>query len=175
MNKTDVLTLIESVRKVGLSTMTARLKKIIEWETNEYRRWKELEDSCGVAANSWQQMFNGKQRPTVEMIEGVAQKWPHYAFWLVTGLADAKSGHGAPKGQLLWPENEVSDGMSGSKSWERLIALRKAVQEFDNKPNDDGIESVGDIVVDLNFRLALDEALLKQRAKKQLKVEKAKK
>lgn len=157
MNDAELKKLLIGAKKISTSTLTERMKTIIRWETSEGRRWKELENSCGAAANSWQQMYKGKQRPTVEMIEGIAQCWPHYAFWLITGLADPKSGHSAPKGELLWPEEEISDGLSGARSWESLIELKKAIQKVEKTDDDEFKVVLTNIVNVLPNRLKIDK------------------
>ncbi|OXH93232.1 hypothetical protein CA830_08850 [Burkholderia multivorans] len=73
-----------------------RMQAIIDANTSEGRRFKTLEEMSGIAAVSWRKAYLRGQRPTAEMIEAVAQKWPQHAFWLVTGIPDPDYGHVAP-------------------------------------------------------------------------------
>ncbi|WP_156438237.1 hypothetical protein [Burkholderia sp. BDU5] len=75
---------------------SARLKAIIEAETDSRGRFNELVDVSQIPLDSWRSVWYGRQRPTVEMIEAVGQKWPQYAFWLVTGITDPERNHIAP-------------------------------------------------------------------------------
>lgn len=85
-----------------------RFRSVILKNTSDKRRWSELEALTGIAATSWQKAFNLKQRPTSEMLEAVARLWPCFAFWLVTGVTDAKNGHVAcgyySAGTQFYPE-----------------------------------------------------------------------
>lgn len=73
-----------------------RLRAIVENCTKETRRFKDLEEKSVVSAEAWRSFWNGKQRPSAEMIEAVAQLWPEYAFWLATGIDDTGFGHRTP-------------------------------------------------------------------------------
>ncbi len=76
-----------------LSNIVDRFRKLIHANIDSSHRWAMLESQTGIAATSWQKAFTLKQRPTAEMLEAVARIWPANAFWLVTGLTDAKHGH----------------------------------------------------------------------------------
>lgn len=76
--------------------IATRMKAIIEAETDNRRRYKELEEISSVHPDTWKSFWYGKQRPTAEMIEAVSQRWPQYAFWLVTGITDPERNHIAP-------------------------------------------------------------------------------
>lgn len=77
--------------------MADRFCEIIDASTPEARRFKFLEDISGIQSVSWRKAYLRGQRPTIEMIETVAQQWPQYAFWLSTGITDPLRGHIAPK------------------------------------------------------------------------------
>lgn len=70
-----------------------RFREVIRQNTSEIRRFAELEALTGIPATSWNKTFNNKQKPSAEMIQAIAQLWPEYAFWLATGVTDARNGH----------------------------------------------------------------------------------
>lgn len=78
------------------STLSARLRELIESKTGEYRRFKELENLTTIPSDTWKSWFHGRQRPTAEMIEASCRRWPEHAFWLSTGIDDREHGHHAP-------------------------------------------------------------------------------
>jgi hypothetical protein len=76
-----------------MEDLISRMRDIIESQTDAHRRFKELEELTGLKATAWQNFFNGRQRPTWEMIELIAKAWPQYAFWMTTGIDDLQHGH----------------------------------------------------------------------------------
>ncbi|HBN8613193.1 hypothetical protein P3C94_11080 [Pseudomonas aeruginosa] len=70
-----------------------RFREVIRHNTSEARRFADLQALTGIPATSWNKTYNRKQKPSAEMIQAVAQTWPEYAFWLATGVTDARSGH----------------------------------------------------------------------------------
>jgi hypothetical protein len=55
-----------------------------------------LTEYTRISVQRWRKVFHRRQRPTPDMIEALARLFPHYAFWLVTGITDAANGHVAP-------------------------------------------------------------------------------
>ncbi|MGM9516850.1 hypothetical protein ACS5PK_21575 [Roseateles sp. DB2] len=161
MDAKEINDLLASLRSsLGTPSLVDRLKAVIDWETNESRRWKELEACSGIAANSWQQMWRGRQRPTAEMIEAVAQEWPAYAFWLVTGLTDTAAGHTAPQNQSLWPSPGVSDGLEGGITWKPLIELRRLVAHADEADDWGSVEpQIIDLLTTISQRSLVERVL----------------
>lgn len=78
-----------------MADITTRLDTLIRAMTSDRRRAKELEALTGIPGTSWKNVLSSKQRPTCHMIEAAAKQWPEHAFWLATGLTDAKYGHSA--------------------------------------------------------------------------------
>lgn len=76
-----------------MSNLNDRLKSLVVEYIGEYHRYKQLELLTGISADNWKSWFHGRQRPTVEMIEGAFSQWPQHAFWLATGRADSMNGH----------------------------------------------------------------------------------
>jgi hypothetical protein len=70
-----------------------RMRDVIDAQTDAHRRFKELEEKTGLKATAWQNFWNGRQRPTWEMIELVSKTWPQFAFWISTGIDDHEHGH----------------------------------------------------------------------------------
>lgn len=102
-----------------LSNIVDRFRKLIHANIDSSHRWAMLEAQTGIPATSWQKAFTLKQRPTAEMLEAIARIWPTNAFWLITGLTDAKHGHVA-----------CAVGTADSFFPERQYATRKAAQQY---------------------------------------------
>jgi hypothetical protein len=60
-----------------------RLIALIESTMNSNKRFKELEEKTGIAANRWQSLWHGRQRAMPDMIEVICRIFPEYAFWLI--------------------------------------------------------------------------------------------
>jgi hypothetical protein len=89
----------------------------------------DIEQNCPDLAQDyerWNSVFLGRQRPTLEMVESAAQKWPNHAFWLVTGLTLPDEGHEKP------PERTLVSAMTGLQLEHQITLLKQA---FD-KPMD---------------------------------------
>lgn len=65
-----------------------------------YGRNKALEEKTGIRAHKWANFFNGKQKPTLEMIEAVCKLKPEWVVWLLTGVAG---------GMQSAPDNDAQD------------------------------------------------------------------
>jgi len=76
--------------------MKERILEIIERETDGHRKFKHFEELTGISATKWQNLGQGKQRANDEMIEAIGNRWPQYAYWLVTGKTDEEHGHTSP-------------------------------------------------------------------------------
>ena len=76
--------------------MRERINEIIEHETDSHRKFKHFEELTGISARKWQNLGQGKQRANDEMIEAIGNRWPQYAYWLVTGKTDEEHGHTSP-------------------------------------------------------------------------------
>lgn len=81
-----------------METLADRLRLVMATHTSSTRRFAELQELSGnaISADSWKNVWHGRQRPTVEMIELVGQRWPEHAFWLVTGIPYPAGGHEEP-------------------------------------------------------------------------------
>lgn len=79
-----------------MNSLGERLRAIAEHQTSATRRFKELELATDIASETWRTFWGRNARPSADMVEAVAQRWPQYAFWLATGITDPVFGHIAP-------------------------------------------------------------------------------
>lgn len=81
-----------------MKKLAERLRELVGKGTqaNATRRFQWLANNSTVSAEAWRSFWNGKQRPSAEMIEAAAHIWPNYAFWLATGIDDVSHGHLSP-------------------------------------------------------------------------------
>ncbi|WP_250501752.1 hypothetical protein [Caballeronia sp. AZ7_KS35] len=102
-----------------MENLAERLRLVIAEHTSPSRRFAELQALSGdrISADSWKNCWHGRQRPTGEMIELVAQSWPEHAFWLVTGAPYPGAGHEEP-GRPGW------DWLVGLNVGEHVYAKR---------------------------------------------------
>ncbi|MCW5119982.1 hypothetical protein B7L17_019800 [Burkholderia cenocepacia] len=109
-----------------------RMIAIVNAETPEGRRFKALEEFSQIPAVSWRKAYLRGQRPTAEMIEAVSQRWPQYAFWLVTGITDPERNHIAPATAASgYPVMRGVEQPWATREFCYLIAARKS------EPTDD--------------------------------------
>ena len=106
-----------------MNTIKERLRAVIERNTDERGRFAELEKMTEISANSWKSFWHGRQRPTCDMIEAVSRHWPQYAFWLSTGLTDAKNGHVNDLGKADFPERPRARRNTAERYWELTSAM----------------------------------------------------
>lgn len=78
------------------SKLAERMKLLIDSQTEKRGKFAQLETLTGIQAEGWKSFYYGRQRPNPDMIEALAQAWPEFAFWLVTGVDDFFSGHTSP-------------------------------------------------------------------------------
>lgn len=98
--------------------LSERMRELIVFATDEYRRYKQLEITTGIQADTWKSWFHGRQRPTVEMIESAGKQWPQYAFWLTTGFTDIAHGHIAPEGfEINEIKTEIAPAIPASRKF----------------------------------------------------------
>jgi transcriptional regulator with XRE-family HTH domain len=90
-------------------TLSQRMKVLVETKLPKYGRFQELERLTGIKNATWQKWARDKQRPTVEMIEGVARVWPAHAYWLATGDELPKEGMTSPRELETTAERNLVD------------------------------------------------------------------
>lgn len=79
-----------------MESLHERLRAVIAHVTHESRRFKELEEETGIASATWKTYWSRGSRPSSELIEAVAKRWPEYALWIATSEEDEEFGHLAP-------------------------------------------------------------------------------
>lgn len=90
------------------NALAARMKLVLQTETSEKRRFPQLESLTGIPQATWRSWWNHGVIPSGALVEAVAKTWPHYAFWLATGIPDFDCGHVMPAGA----KDHVIDGIS---------------------------------------------------------------
>lgn len=76
-----------------MSEVSDRFLRVVLANTQQGRRASQLASLTEIPASSWQKALDGKQKPTLAMLQVVAQLWPEHAFWMLTGITDARNGH----------------------------------------------------------------------------------
>lgn len=84
---------MSSVKNMNIRT---RLIAIIQYVTEDARRFKDLEEATAISGATWRTFWNRNGGPSGEMVSAISRHWPQYAFWLATGVTDPYSGHIAP-------------------------------------------------------------------------------
>lgn len=79
-----------------MSEIATRMRCIVAVQVTEHRRFKALEAMSGISGEAWRAFWNARQKPSSEMVCALAQAWPQFAFWMVTGMTDKDAGHIAP-------------------------------------------------------------------------------
>lgn len=164
--------ILENFSDTAETSLLDRFKAIIDYETHETRRWKELEELTGITTHSWRQAYLGKQRPTAEMLEGVALHWPKYAFWMMTGITDLDGHHICPANSNPWPSapKDLEDA-DGYIAWPDLIKLKPYLKKFMNDEPMAASENArfNEMLNQLQQRLIVGAAYRQVMIKKQLK------
>ncbi|MFM0230817.1 hypothetical protein [Paraburkholderia sediminicola] len=103
-----------------------RTRALIEHAVDAPRRFKDLEEIAGISAGTWRTFWTRSTYPSAQMLEALAQAWPQYAFWLVTGVTDPDSGHVAPPGaEPRLMDDETIDTKSATEYFRYQIEARK--------------------------------------------------
>lgn len=80
--------------------ITERVRQFIEWFSSDYRWFESL---TGVGASKWRDLERGKTKAvTAQMIEGLCQAWPEFAYWFVTGERQSARGQHTPLDYFQW-------------------------------------------------------------------------
>lgn len=120
-----------------MTTLTQRLLRLINMKADGRRPYKAMHELTGIAADRWSAVFAERQRPTVDMIEGVSKLWPQHAFWLTTGIEDSEAGHTDPSMReqfSTWEIEDVSEELFRMKLSRREPAqLHKALGQQTKK------------------------------------------
>lgn len=82
-------------RPTSIETRLAVTLSVLAGE-HEHGFYAQLERETGVSAQRWRKVERGLQRPTADMIEAAAKKWPQYVLWITTGITFAEVGQIRP-------------------------------------------------------------------------------
>lgn len=82
-----------------------------------------LQEMSGITRDTWKAVWYGNQRPTADMIQFAARKWPEFAFWLVTGVTDQVHGHRAPENVETYPEPRYAPRNAAAKYFRKQIEM----------------------------------------------------
>ncbi|MFL9996482.1 hypothetical protein PQR34_35880 [Paraburkholderia sediminicola] len=88
-----------------------------------------LTEYTRISVQRWRKVFHRRQRPTPDMIEALARLFPHYAFWLVTGITDAANGHVAPDNAQTFPERLYAQSDGASQYFRKSLVLSRRLFE----------------------------------------------
>lgn len=108
-----------------------RLRILIEENTNENRRFKDLEEKTSLPSATWKSYWTTGSRPSSALIEAAALAWPLHAYWLVTGVDDSAFGHRAPSG-IGFPTSS-KEQVSSAEYFKASITLDKEREEAAGK------------------------------------------
>jgi hypothetical protein len=79
-------------------SIESRLIEAAKYEFGDQRVFSKLQERSGISAESWRKVNSQKQRSTSQMIEWACQEWPHFAFWISSGvLPDIDLKHKIPR------------------------------------------------------------------------------
>lgn len=109
-----------------MSEVSDRFLQVVLANTREGRRASQLATLTDIPSASWQKALEGKQKPTLAMLQAVAQLWPEYAFWTLTGITDARNGHvacvdGRPKS--FYPERDFEQRSAASAYFRQVLEM----------------------------------------------------
>lgn len=57
----------------------------------------EFEQQTGVPAKTWENVENGLQKVNEDHLNAVTNRWPQYAYWLLTGKTLPDAGQISPE------------------------------------------------------------------------------
>ncbi|MBM5573661.1 hypothetical protein [Deefgea sp. CFH1-16] len=81
---------------MSTTNIEERLIVVLKAEAQAHGFWSKLESETGVSAQRWRKVVSERQRPTCDMIEAAAKRWPQFSLWLTTGIAYAEIGQIRP-------------------------------------------------------------------------------
>lgn len=67
----------------------------------------------GVQKNTITAIEHGRQRVTEGIIEAIAEKWPQYILWFVTGKTDEEHGHISPEIERMRRDSKKAGSDTG--------------------------------------------------------------
>lgn len=123
-----------------------RLRILIEENTNENRRFKDLEEKTRLPSATWKSYWTTGSRPSSALIEAAALAWPLHAYWLVTGMDDSAFGHRAPNGTGF--PTSSKEQVSSEEYFRASVTLDKKREEAAGEYLDEFRDDVSQRVID---------------------------
>lgn len=74
--------------------MRERIRQIREHEGLSRPQFAQ---ETGIPAKTWQNVENGLQKANEDHLQAIAQRWPEYAYWLMTGKTQPEAGNVSPE------------------------------------------------------------------------------
>ncbi|WP_071769204.1 hypothetical protein [Burkholderia ubonensis] len=117
-----------------METLADRLKLVIAAHVSQTRRFAELQElsANAISADSWKNVWHGRQRPTMEMVELAARTWPEHAFWMATGVPHPETGHEEPgaAGADWLVDLNVGEHVYAKRALKQRIQIKAAVESL---------------------------------------------
>lgn len=141
------------------------MKILIDSQLDKRGKFGELQALTEIPSENWKSFYYGRQRPNPDMIEALAQTWPQFAFWLVTGIDDFFSGHTcpAPGEKSSFRERDAAKAFFKKKiEYARWIQRGSPDQEIEGdlyhsaEIHQQFVEEIGDLT---SLRYSQEEAL----------------
>lgn len=77
--------------------MYERIKELIDIKgTSDRKKYREMEAVTGVRSDVWKTIVRGTQRVNEDHINGIANAYPEYVYWIVTGQTLPEVGQISP-------------------------------------------------------------------------------
>ncbi|MRR50417.1 MAG: hypothetical protein EG825_05805 [Rhodocyclaceae bacterium] len=118
---------IEDQRELS-TLLRDRLVFLIDTWAPQQGKYKFLEDKTGIQGTKWQNLFLGKQKPTVEMLMAVASRRRQYAYWLLLGSEIVR------RNGEIWQEVPDEDKLHAYQTYRRWIEENKTREQVDETP-----------------------------------------
>jgi hypothetical protein len=99
--------------------LTERLRALVGHIAPTTRRFVALEEATGIKAETWRTWWNRGGKASADMIQGIGEAWPEYAFWLVTGVDDSSHGHKDPTAEKKLMERDAARNLFLHKMYVR--------------------------------------------------------
>ena len=109
-----------------MSEVSDRFLQVVLANTQHGRRASQLATLTEIPSASWQKALEGKQKPTLAMLQAVAQLWPEYAFWTLTGITDARNGHLAcvdGSAKSFYPERDFEQRSAANAYFRQVLEM----------------------------------------------------
>lgn len=137
---------MEEAELISNLDLRGRLNNITAHHVPGRGRFRVLQEMSGISQDTWKAAWYGKQRPTAEMVQFAARRWPEYAFWLASGITDQVHGHRAPDKVETYPEPRYAPRNAAAKYFRKQIEIleRRDLGEAERYEDDVLLASIAD-------------------------------